>query len=250
MKKRAVYLFLTIQLSMLALRAQNTQGVVHYERRTDYGKLIAQLSYLSQEEKDRVKLTWGADEPFKEKLKLYFSSQASLFTHSDEQGQTEDGNWSWRQRDYIITRNFEKESKAELMETMGKTYLVEDSLQTYNWRILNQIKDVAGYVCMKAVTEDTIKKQKITVWFAQDLPVGAGPELLHGLPGVILEMDINDGVVIVEATKIELKDVSKELVAPKMKGKKIKNKDYLAITSKHIKDSMKAQRNPFWTLRY
>ena len=133
---------------------------------------------------------------------------------------------------------------------LGKTYLMEDSLTTYNWRIQNQIKDVAGYICIKAETFDPVKNQKITAWFAQDIPVAAGPERYFGLPGLILELDINDGDVVVAAQKVELKNVQKELALPKMKGKKIKVADYNQMIQKHIAESMKAQRNPFWSMRY
>ena len=133
---------------------------------------------------------------------------------------------------------------------LGKTYVIEDSLHTPSWKIMNQIKDVAGYICMKAVAEDTIKKQKITAWFTGDIPVPAGPELYFGLPGVILELDINDGDVLIEATKVEFKKLDNELILPKTKGKKIKDKDYDTLLRNHIRDSIKSQRNPYWAIRY
>jgi GLPGLI family protein len=127
---------------------------------------------------------------------------------------------------------------------------VDDSLHTPKWKVMNQIKDVAGYICMKAVTEDTVKKQKITAWFAGDIPISAGPERYFGLPGVILELDINEGDVVITATKIEFKKLDKELIIPKTKGKKIKDADYDALLRKHLKDSIKSQRNPYWAIRY
>jgi GLPGLI family protein len=230
--------------------AQKTEGIISFERKTYYSKIIARLPYLSQEEKDRVKMRQGSDDEWKEKMKLVFSPTQSLYTYLNDQAESEDGTYAWRNDDLIITRDFEKEKKTNVIEMLGKTYIIEDSLHTPHWKVMNQIKDVAGYICMKAVAEDTIKKQKITAWFTGDIPVQAGPELYFGLPGIILELDINDGDVVIEATKVEFKKLDKELILPKTKGKKIKDKDYDALLRNHIRDSIKSQRNPYWAIRY
>jgi GLPGLI family protein len=102
-----------------------------------------------------------------------------------------------------------------------------------------------------AVTEDTIKKQKVTAWFANNFPVPIGPELYFGLPGAILELDINDGDIVITAKKIELKALTEDINLPKkMKGKKITGKQYEDLIWTHIRDSQKAQRNPFWSMPY
>ena len=236
---------------IIPLQAQQTEGIVTYEYKYYWTKVNSRLTFLSKEEKDRMKLTWGNEENGPgTKMKLTFNEKQSIYTYFSDQGQSEDGRYSWRQSDYIVYRNFDQQKLVENHEMLGKTFLLEDSLMTYTWRVQNQIKDVAGYVCMKAETFDPIKNQKITAWFAQEIPVSAGPERHFGLPGIILELDVNDGDVVVTAQKVELKNVDKELVLPKMKGKKIKNKDYDQLLQKHIAESMKAQRNPYWSLRY
>jgi GLPGLI family protein len=236
---------------VIPLQAQQTEGIVTYEYKYYWTKVNSRLTFLSKEEKDRMKLTWGSQEDGPgTKMKLTFNDKQSIYTYFSDQGQTEDGRYSWRQSDYVIYRNFDQQKLVENHEMLGKTFLLEDSLMTYNWRVQNQIKDIAGYVCMKAETFDPIKNQKITAWFAQDIPVSAGPERYFGLPGLILELDINDGDVVVTAQKVELKNVDTALVLPKMKGKKIKSADYNQLLQKHIAESIKAQRNPYWSLRY
>jgi GLPGLI family protein len=133
---------------------------------------------------------------------------------------------------------------------LGKTYIVDDTLHTPTWKILNQIKEVAGYICMKAETVDTVKNQKITAWFAQDIPVMAGPERYFGLPGLILELDINEGDVTIVASKVEFKKLTNEFNLKKIKGKKISDAEYTKIIADFIKDSIKGERNPYWGLRY
>lgn len=232
--------------------AQKMEGVVTYEQTMFWSKIYAKMDFLNQEEKDRIKMTWGdKDEGSKTKMKLVFTPTRSLYTYLDDQGVSEDGRYSWRQQEYLVSRDFEQEKKTELLEMLGKTYLVEDSLKAPKWKIMNQIKDVNGHVCMLAVTEDTVKRQKIEAWFAHDLPISAGPGQYFGLPGLIMELDVNEGDLVVTATKVEMKPVGEAINLPKkMKGKKITAREYDTLLWTHIRDSMVAHRNPYWSMPY
>jgi GLPGLI family protein len=252
MKKYIISAFFFVFCINTQAQDIQTSGVVVYEYKMKWSKIMQRLSYLSREEKDRIALTWGKDDEDSpgQKMKLFFSPQKSIYTYESDQGQSQDGSWSWRQDDYLVQRDFVKESKTEMYEMLGKTYIVEDSIGVIQWRILNQIKDVNGYVCMRAETYDPIKEQKITAWFSQDIAISAGPECFFGLPGLIMELDINDGDVVIEAKKIEFKTLTQELTLPKMKGKKINFSDYNQLLKKHISESVKSQRNPYWSIRY
>lgn len=230
------------------INAQAVEGVVTYERVQYWTKIMSRLTFLSQEEKDRAKLTWGGDDGWKQKMNLYFNGKESKYETLKEQSE---GGWSGRDEDFIIYRNFEKGTKVDFESISGKTYLLEDSLTAPQWKVMNKIKEIKGYLCMMAVSKDTIKNQTITAWFANDIGVPAGPEKYFGLPGLILELDINDGDVLITADKIELKPVDKELVLPKkMKGKKITEVQYNSMLSELIRTSIKGQRNPYWSVRY
>jgi GLPGLI family protein len=246
MKKVAILLFL---VSFFAFCQEGKQeGVVHYERTTFWVNIMSRLTYLSAEEKDRIKLTWGStDEGWKQKMTLAFNENQSLYAYGEEN--TEQG-WSGRKETFFLTKNFAAEHSTDYIDMLGKTYIVDDTLHTPTWKILNQIKEVAGFICMKAETVDTVKNQKITAWFAQDIPVMAGPERYFGLPGLILELDINEGDVTIVASKVEFKKLTNEFNLKKIKGKKISDAEYTKIIADFIKDSIKGERNPYWGLRY
>ncbi|MFD2570608.1 GLPGLI family protein [Spirosoma soli] len=250
--KAIVTLLISCWLMATTVVAQNTEGVVSYKRKTYWIKIISRMTFLSQEEKDRAAQTWKnyEEENNAEKMKLAFSPTESLYTYASESGETDDGSYSWRNSELKLYRNFDKDKKTDIVEMLGKTYVIDDSLHTPIWKIGNQIKEVAGYICMKAETEDPIKKQKITAWFAQDIPVPAGPERYNGLPGLILELSLNDDVVI-EATGVTFRKLTPDdLKLPKTKGKKISDAAYDALIKQHIADSMTAHRNPYWAIRY
>lgn len=228
------------------------EGLVRYTRTTYYAKLNATLSFLSKQEKERLTYMYGGRDEGVEYTLLYFNEKGSYYKLSDQLNSWEEKyDYNGRKEQFGIKRDFEKNIMSEVFEMSGKTYIIDDSLKNLDWKILNDIKDVAGHICMKAMVQDTIKKQKIVAWFAQDIPVNAGPERLYGLPGLIMELDINDGVVIVEATKIEPLSITTEMDLPKkLKGKKINEIAYKDMIQKYIKEKIKEEQNPFWGVRY
>jgi GLPGLI family protein len=93
--------------------------------------------------------------------------------------------------------------------------------------------------------------QKVTAWFAMDMPVSGGPERFCGLPGMILEVDVNDGAMLITADKIDLKPLTTEMDLPKkMKGKRVKEADYTAVLKKYMDERKEAEEPPFWGIRY
>jgi GLPGLI family protein len=104
---------------------------------------------------------------------------------------------------------------------------------------------------MKAYLDEPIRKHKIVAWFAMDIPLSFGPEGYQGLPGMILELDYNDGAMIVAADKIDVKKLTTELNVPeKLKGKKVNQAFINDIALKHIKEKTAAEDPWFWGLDY
>jgi GLPGLI family protein len=89
-------------------------------------------------------------------VNLFFSPVESIYAYADE---TEgESSYLRRKGDYLIYRNFEENKIKELQEMFGKIYLIEDNLNPYKWRVMNELKEVQGHLCMKTITEDTVKK--------------------------------------------------------------------------------------------
>jgi len=241
-------LVIVLFVSVSAAFGQKIEGEITYEKVTSWPKLYGTLTYLSNEERDRIKQTWGDDES-KQEMRLLFNGQKSFYTGSKRLDN--DAGWSWNEKEYKIYRDMEAEKRTDIVEMLGKVYIVEDSVRAPKWKIMNKIKEISGYMCMMAVTEDTVKKQKITAWFADNLPLAVGPDLYGGLPGMILELDINDGIVVTTARKVELKPITEDIDVPKkIKGRRINEAQYNTLVSTHVKDSLKARRAFFWSMPY
>lgn len=245
-----LYLLLISVLSSVSLFGQNLSGEITYERTSYWVKIMEELPYMSQAEKDRAMLTWGSDDGYSSNYILRFTEFESSYTH-DETTSREDNGWTWRKDDYLIHRDLKDLQRTDWLEMLDRTYLVEDTLQFPKWKIRSEIKDIEGFVCMSAETWDTIKNQHIIAWFTDEIPLPIGPEMLSGLPGAILEMEVNGGALIVTAKKINLKPMPDGIGLPKkMKGKKINLEKCQDLIQTYLKDSIGAQRNPYWSIRY
>ncbi len=100
-----------------------------------------------------------------------------------------------------------------------QNYLVEDTMRQLTWKILEEVRNIAGYSCRKAVTK--INDSVVVVAFYTDkIPVSGGPELFTGLPGMILELAIPRLYTTWIAQSVVLQTVAEtDLIAPD-KGKK------------------------------
>jgi len=242
------YLLGLLAFSSLVLSGQ--EGTIIFNRKYHWVNIASKLPYLSQEERDRIKLTWGNETDNKgEDFVLTFNKDASVYNQKEND---ENYGYSWGEEDDIFIRNHVTKTTKDIRILLGKKYVIEDAIPSYKWKILNELKDIAGYVCMKAETRDTVNNILIHAWFTDKIPVKSGPEGFSGLPGMILALDYNTDDVNIMATKVELVS-DKPVVLPvpkKIKGKNILYEEYNARKKKHIKLSVEGRRNPFWEVRY
>jgi GLPGLI family protein len=227
---------------------QSIHGEIIYAQINHWPKIAAGLPYLTLEERDRINLTWSKKPEPPERMRLLFNDSVTYYTYSLED-KMEESTWSFKKEDYQIYRNYNQQSCFDRIGVLGKTYIVKDEIPKSKWKILGEIKEVSGYVCMKAETHDTIKGQKIIAWFTDKILIPSGPGEFGGLPGLILEIDINDKASTIIAESINL-DVQPEIIPPKSKGKIIDYEKYRNLIGTYIKDCIERRRNPYWNLRY
>jgi GLPGLI family protein len=227
------------------------EGTIRYLATHNWTKKLASLAYLSKQRKERAAYMYGNDSEWEEYTLLHFNPTQTYYLESEERVNADNMGFSWRKETFWVRRNFEKGTMEDALVLQGKTYLIQDSLRCQDWKILNDMKEVAGHLCMNASWVDTIKQQKIVAWFALDIPHPGGPERFCGLPGLILEIDVNDGAMIVSANRIEPKKLSNELAPPaKAKGKKSSEAEYQRALYKLIQENIKEEEPYFWNIRY
>lgn len=246
---KQLIIYILILIFSVDGQTQDVQGKITYNRKTDWISIMSKLPFMTQEEIDRRKLTWGNYDGNKgSNYELFIKNNKSVYTLKKENSES---GYSWKKEKFILSRDYKKNKTEDIIETLGKTFVLEDDIPKYRWKILNEIKEVEGYLCMKAETTDTIKSQVIHAWFTDRIPFYGGPEGFGGLPGLILELDINDGDALITATNVDLELT--EVDFPKQGKKKGKKTNYAALNKlyeKFIRESIEGEKNPFWRIRY
>jgi GLPGLI family protein len=147
-------------------------------------------------------------------------------------------------------------------EIFGKEFLIVEPIEKPNWELVDEYKKIGDYTCFKAKLlipvsekqkkeyEEFLKKEEIksslfkmeepkdktiTAWYTPEIPVSFGPNNYWGLPGLILE--INEPELIILCSKVALNTKGATIKVPN-KGQKVSQKEFDAIQKKKY-DSMK-----------
>jgi len=247
--KHIIYLFLALWFGVDAI-AQTVSGVITYNRKTDWVSIMTKMPWMSEEQINRAKLNFSSwDKGEGTNYLLHFNTNESLYMKKEEE--ESEGGFAWKDSKFALQRNYKTGKVYDWIETLGKKYVIKDNLPKYKWKILNEIREIEGYLCMKAETTDSLKNQTIHAWYTDAIPFNGGPEGFGGLPGTILELNINEGDAIITATNIDLTLPDGKLPTPKkIKGKEIDLPTYAQLLQKYIDQSIEGKRNPYWRIRY
>lgn len=110
----------------------------------------------------------------------------------------------------------------------NKETYISDALPKYDWKLIDEQKVISGYKCKKATTIKKIMNtnQNIVAWYCEDLTINDGPMDFSGLPGFIMQIEINDTTVIkFEKIKVVSKEKT-EIKLPEIAVKPISTKEY------------------------
>lgn len=190
---------------------------------------------------------WGNQKEYVIKATLKFDVNKYRFEYN-----ADEENNAWRKEEYIVYRDREKNETFDVLNIIDKPFVIQDSIVCQSWKIKNNLKEVAGRICMNATYYDTVKEKEVEAWFALDLPIPLGPDKYCGLPGMILEINEANGAVIYTATTILLSDESMNIEKPVVKKNRkiISLRDYNQKIIAYINESKKSQRPYFWGIAF
>lgn len=175
---------------------------------------------------------------------LTFTPEASVYQNAPQEEVTNEIQTEGMQvrftrsiPDDIYYKDLNTGLKTEKRVFLEKVFIIEDSLPTYQWKITAEQKMVLNYVTQKATLMlDTVE---VVAWFAPQIPAQNGPEGFGGLPGLILELTLDNGRRQLVATEIKLVAPDTPLEKP-MKGKKISQVEFDKIREEKLAE-MRAQ---------
>lgn len=235
----SILLSLCFNLSFSQIR----NGAVTYTSTSKLSETIKKVKTKS-ENKDAKQFINKMSQRVNQNLKdiefnLLFSNNESLFQAIEKMSKddidefailTVGGNGSF----YV---NSTTNEKLHQMEAFGKQFLIKDNIAKIRWNLSNDTKKVLQYDCRKATTIKIVENEKglfrkeVIAWYAPEIPISFGPIGYGGLPGLILELDIeNESNFSVKKIKINSK---KEINIKKpKKGKLVSNEGFNNIAKK------------------
>jgi GLPGLI family protein len=196
-----------------------------------------------------------------ESYELLFSNGQSLYQFlpsaaSDDGGTVSGGGFVMRfagGSNDIVYHNFEKGTKVEQRELMDRSFVISDSIRQGSWKLTDETKTILNYTAKKAVSQRISTRNQMTMengemkrteipdtaqviaWFTTDIPVSVGPEMQGQLPGAILELDINKGLLVYKAVEISPKVNMKNIKEPK-DGKRITAAEFVKEREKMMEE--------------
>jgi GLPGLI family protein len=247
MKKIQLVFGLLIALTSISTSAtaQMKEGKISYERKINMHRNLPDPQMKSMVPEFRT-----------DKFELIFNESVSLFRSvvddeaPDPFANAGGGGGGMRMNFRMPTANtftdMGKQMQYEERAFFEKEFLIVDSLKQYKWKLSEETKTIAKQLCKKATTmitapqmrmrvsiggggnnSDTTantprapKETELVVWYAENIPVSFGPDNYSGLPGVIMEIDQDNGATVTTAVEVSAKYPKKELVAPS-KGEKM-----------------------------
>lgn len=150
--------------------------------------------------------------------------------------------------------SFTTGKRFDEQELSSRKYIVEDSIQKIAWKMTGQTKTILGHTVQKVSGErhamrtvmtmenGEMKRQMmpdtstVNAWIAMDIPVPAGPEQFQGqLPGLILELEMNNGRTVYRALEISPKVNASAIKEPKG-GKHITATEFNRLRDKELEE--------------
>lgn len=218
-----------------------TQGVIEYEKKVNMYALIKDQvkknptrSYYAQAFEEYQK----KNPQFKiMKSSLTFSKDQTLFKPIDDEMMSNNFfDFQSASQNNIVATNTVATTSIAQKKVFEETYLVKDSTRKINWKITNEVRNIAGYDCRRAnaLIMDSVY---VVAFYTDEIPVSGGPETFSGLPGMILGVALPYEHITWFATSVTDAPVTDEKqLKPPVKGKPVDSKQLTTILKAATKD--------------
>jgi GLPGLI family protein len=253
-------IFTFLLLCSFSLNAQNISGVATYQTKTNID-LKMENKEITPEMQERIQSM--LKKQFEKTYTLTFNATESVYQEEQQLSAAGSSNGFAMVMGSFTGgkryKNIQTNQYKEETEFFGKAFLIEDNLETIEWELVNESKQIGQYVVFKAIATQKIdslefteyqrkekeekgqtdsivspldelklpKEKKIIAWYTPQIPIKTGPDEYWGLPGLILELQ--SGKTSMLCSKIVLNPKEPvEIEIPK-KGKSVSRQEYKKI---------------------
>lgn len=223
----------------------SAQSTFIYSGRIQYERKVNQHLNLDDDSEWMLEMKKQIPKFVTDVFELDFSSDVSVYKLARE---NQDNKYMWGGKPNttdIVIQNHTSRQLSIQRDVFEQTYLLQDSLRNFQWRITEEKREIAGFDCRKAVTRicDSVY---VVAFYTDQIPVSSGPESFGNLPGMILGLAVPRLSITWFATRVELTTPTAQKLQPTLKGKKTSWVKYNVDLQKAMKDWGKEGITNLW----
>lgn len=175
---------------------------------------------------------------------LYFSPEASLYEKAKTENAGDAGGFGHSSGNMRIMMSMpenkvfidlENKIILEQREFMTRIFLIKADMPEKKWKISGEQKTILDYPCIEATHTDT-SGLTTRVWFTPSITVQSGPAKFCNLPGLVLEVNIEDGKRVYLAQSINFDPLDKNIFKKPKEGKKVSLAEFDEIVTEKMKE--------------
>lgn len=262
--KHIASLFLALITVTTTLYAQDFQGMATYRT---HRKIDIKMDSTKLNDAMQTQMMEMLKKQFQKTYTLTFDQFSSIYKQEVELAKPQVGDGFamsfGNSGSDVLYKNIKGQIYIDQKETMGKKFLIKDSISKIEWQMESETKHIGEYLCFKATYTKQIPKKNfnfrsntkhkeaeeteaekepeiiertVTAWYTPQIPVSNGPSKYQGLPGLILE--IQDGNSTIICSKIVINPEEKTEIEKPTKGKEVSQTEYNDIMDRKRKEMM------------
>jgi len=200
---------------------------ITFEKKVNLQRQMADNTWISDDAKDKMKkyvtTLWNYD----------FNETTSSYKAQKKETAVSDNSFFFSSGENTaeMYTDLSKNKRVIKRPIMGEDYILPDTIPHVDWKMMHDVRKIAGYDCRKAigVINDSVY---VVAFYTDEILLKGGPEGFTGLPGMILGLAIPRYNTTWFATKVESVNVPVYAVAEPTKGKRADNeKDFKKLIS-------------------
>lgn len=241
---KTIFLLIVMLLNYTICLSQEISGVAEYtirENSEDFANSV--LNDPDMDPNMRKFIESKMETELTKNYQLTFTGNLSKFEEIQKvtlENQDADLSWSPYGIDVAIYKDLVNKAVIKEIDLMGKVFFVKDSESVFKWQLTDETKMIGGKRCNKAtlvipVSEEeaaayqkekakyaaqstqffTLKEpveKNIIAWYSPEIAVINGPLEYGGLPGLILQVNDGESIILCTKIKIETKSKGREIV--------------------------------------
>lgn len=244
--KKVLIIIILIALSSLSFGQFVSQGKISFERKTNLRQ-----SYQTDADDEWLKNNYDKIAQFTvSDFTMTFNKNASLYVFDKEEevksGWTMDWGGPKPAHENKVYVDYKTGTEIVERKVYEKQYLEEAATPKFEWKIMNEMRTIAGYACRKAITKicDSVV---VVAFYCDEIIVNGGPESFNGLPGMILGIAIPRLYTTWFATNVEILPQEISPFKADKKDKRVSKNEMIVEIKSDTKDwGSFGSKNSWW----